>query len=207
MEYKTYIEGIAMIQKVLDKKYTDDQTDYYWVLLKDIPEENFMLGINILLRERDSPFLPTPADIRTFCTATRDTDLEIRIARAKLLVKNALNSVGTYESVAFDDPIIHLIIRDAGGWIKLGKMTLKEYEDYLKWDFPRLYKAYAANKTSDIPLFLEGISKNPKIHCIGEQEKTMKWIESYQKKHPEGKIASTDRMTIMLEDLKKGKVI
>jgi hypothetical protein len=205
VEYKTYLEGVKMIEKVLDKTFSDEQTDFYWVLLKDIPQEDFLLGINVMLRERESLFLPTPADIRKYCSATRDSDLEIRIARAKLLIKKAIGSAGIYTTVIFDDPIIHLIIRDIGGWIKFCKLGLKEYEDYMKWDLPRLYKAYASNKTADIPLYLEGLSEKQNISFIGDREKAEKWIISYKEKYIVPEIDK--KMGNLLENLGNKKVM
>ena len=90
--------------------------------------------------------------------------------------------IGTYVTVAFDDPIIHLVIRDFGGWIKLGMTDMEEFENLLKWDLPRLYKAYATRKNADIPLMLEGKADDKTVKYIGNEEKAKRWILSYQQK-------------------------
>lgn len=182
MREDIFWEGIKTIEAVLGKEFTDDQSRIYSMLLNDIPEENFINGINTMLRERVYSNLPMPADIRKYCLETREEDLDIRVAAARNKIKKAMNSVGTYTTVIFDDPIIHLVIRDFGGWIKLGMTDMEEFENLLKWDFPKLYKAYATRKNADIPLMLEGKADKKVIKYIGNEEKAKRWILNYQQK-------------------------
>lgn len=182
MREDIFWEGIKTIEAVLGKEFTDDQSRIYSMLLNDIPEENFINGINTMLRERVYSNLPMPADIRKYCLETREEDLDIRVAAARNKIKKAMNSIGTYVTVAFDDPIIHLVIRDFGGWIKLGMTDMEEFENLLKWDLPRLYKAYATRKNADIPLMLEGKADDKTVKYIGNEEKAKRWILSYQQK-------------------------
>lgn len=182
MREDIFWEGIKTIEAVLGKEFTDDQSRIYSMLLNDIPEENFINGINTMLRERVYSNLPMPADIRKYCLETREEDLDIRVATARNKIKKAMNSIGTYVTVAFDDPIIHLVIRDFGGWIKLGMTDMEEFENLLKWDLPRLYKAYATRKNADIPLMLEGKADDKTVKYIGNEEKVKRWILSYQQK-------------------------
>lgn len=182
MREDIFWEGIKTIEAVLGKEFTDDQSRIYSMLLNDIPEENFINGINTMLRERVYSNLPMPADIRKYCLETREEDLDIRVAAARNKIKKAMNSIGTYVTVAFDDPIIHLVIRDFGGWIKLGMTDMEEFENLLKWDLPRLYKAYATRKNADIPLMLEGKADDKTVKYIGNEEKARRWILSYQQK-------------------------
>lgn len=182
MREDIFWEGIKTIEAVLGKEFTDDQSRIYSMLLNDIPEENFINGINTMLRERVYSNLPMPADIRKYCLETREEDLDIRVAAARNKIKKAMNSIGTYVTVAFDDPIIHLVIRDFGGWIKLGMTDMEEFENLLKWDLSRLYKAYATRKNADIPLMLEGKADDKTVKYIGNEEKAKRWILSYIQK-------------------------
>jgi len=59
--------------------------------------------------------MPKPADLMR-CLAE---DAEQRALTAWLKVSDAIRRVGSYSSVAFDDPIIHAVIASQGGWIKL----------------------------------------------------------------------------------------
>lgn len=182
MTEEVFLEGIQIIEIVTGKKLSKDQLKIYGGLLGDVPDENFVIGINTMLRERVYSNLPMPADIRKYCLETREEDLDIRVATARNKIKKAMNSIGTYVTVAFDDPIIHLVIRDFGGWIKLGMTDMEEFENLLKWDLPRLYKAYATRKNADIPLMLEGKADDKTVKYIGNEEKAKRWILSYQQK-------------------------
>lgn len=189
MDLRIFMEGVALIETIHQATkgmnavaFTKPQLKLYKMLLDDIPEELFIQGINTMLRERPYTSLPSPAEIRKFCLGTREEDLNIRIAQAKNKLVGALDSVGTYATVVFDDPIIHLIIRDLGGWIKLGKMDRDDYEKFLTFEFPKLYKGYATRKNTDIPIMLKGISEDKTINYIGNKEKAQKWVLSYTEK-------------------------
>lgn len=189
MDLRIFMEGVALIETIHQATkgmnavaFTEPQLKLYKMLLDDIPDELFIQGINTMLRERPYTSLPSPAEIRKFCLGTREEDLNIRIAQAKNKLVGALDSVGTYAAVVFDDPIIHLIIRDLGGWIKLGKMDRDDYEKFLTFEFPKLYKGYATRKNTDIPIMLKGISEDKTINYIGNKEKAQKWVLSYTEK-------------------------
>ncbi|MDY3058879.1 MAG: DUF6475 domain-containing protein [Fusobacterium sp.] len=201
MREEIFWEGIGMIEIVTNKQFTDNQAKAYKLLLDDIPEDKFVNGINIMLRERVFSNLPMPADIRKYCLETREEDLEIRVFQARNKILKAISSVGTYTTVAFDDPIIHLIIRDFGGWIKLGMKDMEELENLLKWEFPKLYKAYAGRKNIDIPLMLEGRSDDKTVKYIGDKERALKWITVYQAKTEQ--LEDKKQIKGVIEDLRK----
>jgi hypothetical protein len=67
-------------------------------------------------------FMPKPADlIRMLGGTTQDAALQ---AWAK--VERAIRLVGSWPSVVFDDPLIHAVINDMGGWEKLCRHTSDE---------------------------------------------------------------------------------
>lgn len=215
MENVNFMLGMDMIQEVnrVTKgisavELTPEQLNVYKALLDDIPDDKFIHGIRTMLKERPYANIPSPGDIRKYCLETREEDLDIRVAAARNKIKKAMNSVGTYVTVAFDDPIIHLVIRDFGGWIKLGMTDMEEFENLLKWDLPRLYKAYATRKNADIPLMLEGKADDKTVKYIGNEEKAKRWILSYQQKverlenKPENK-NGVEAIECMVTSLKK----
>lgn len=83
-------------------------------------------------------FLPLPADIvKLIGGSTLDSAL---LAFAK--VDRALREVGSYRSVVFDDPLIHAVLRDMGGWVQLAQKTEKEWPFVAK-EFENRYRGYA----------------------------------------------------------------
>lgn len=181
----TFLEGIELIQVVTGKKLSEPQSKAYRILLDDIQDQDFVTGINNMLRERVYANFPMPAEIRDYCLGTRKEELDLRVAKAIIQIKKAVGIAGMYTTVAFDDPIIHLVIRDFGGWTKLCEKDLDEFENLLKWDLPKLYKAYACRENTDIPIMLEGKGADKTIRYIGDENKTKRWILAYSNKQLE----------------------
>jgi hypothetical protein len=82
-------------------------------------------------------FLPKPADVvKLIGGGTMDGAL---IAWSK--VDRAMRTIGPYETVVFDDPIIHAVLSDMGGWIELGKRTDDDWPFRAK-EFEARYRGY-----------------------------------------------------------------
>lgn len=98
-------------------------------------------------------FLPKPADVvKMLGGTTQDAAL---VAWAK--VDRAIRVVGTYESVAFDDALIHRVIEDMGGWVKLGQVTEDELPFRAK-EFETRYRGFRIRSESpEYPRVLIGI--------------------------------------------------
>ena len=69
----------------------------------------------------------------------------------------AIRSVGAYEDVVFDDPILHAIIQMEGGWIKLCLITESELP-YFKNRFTKIYISLKNIRVFDYPKMLTGIT-------------------------------------------------
>jgi len=92
-------------------------------------------------------FLPKPADVvKMLAGSSQDAAL---LAWTK--VENAVQRVGTYATVAFDDALIHRVIEDLGGWIPLGRVTVDEWP-FKRNEFVTRYRAYRAR--SETPPYL-----------------------------------------------------
>ena len=139
MEEKVFRQGIYLIETITGKAFGKNQVEIYRTLLEDIPESKFITGINNMLRERVFSNLPMPAEIREYSLGLKEDEMMVRINRAKLLLNKGISKAGIYNDVVFEDPVIHLCIDSIGGWINFCKKSSKEVEDWLKWDFPKLY--------------------------------------------------------------------
>jgi len=56
-------------------------------------------------------------------------------------VDKAVRQIGNYYDVVFDDPCIHKVITDMGGWVSLGQKTETEWP-FLQKEFETRYKGY-----------------------------------------------------------------
>ena len=108
-----------------------------------------------LMNPDTGQFLPKPADIiRMLSGRTQDT---AQAAWSK--VDEALRKVGTYQSVVFDDPLIHRVLYDMGGWIPLGMKTEEEWP-FVANEFRTRYQGYRiVGKMPEYPPKLVGIAE------------------------------------------------
>lgn len=108
-----------------------------------------------MLNPDSGMFEPRPAHIEALLRGTSSD----KSSRAWAAVNQAISSPGVYYSVVFDDPIIHLVVEDMGGWARFGIGT---YEDmkYIENHFKTAYKGYASRADKpQAPRKLIGISE------------------------------------------------
>jgi hypothetical protein len=101
-------------------------------------------------------FMPKPADIvKMLKGSTMDSAL---VAWSK--VDKAIRQVGTYESVVFDDPLIHRVLADMGGWQKVG-MADENGWPFLAKEFENRYRGYSMrNAKPEYPPVMVGIAQS-----------------------------------------------
>lgn len=96
-------------------------------------------------------FAPKVADIVRALQGTHgDRSL---LAWGKTL--QAMSAVGAWRDVVFDDPVIHAVVHDLGGWVKLCRTPTNELS-YLQHRFCQSYQAYATQQDLSYPAVLAG---------------------------------------------------
>lgn len=96
-------------------------------------------------------FVPKVADLARILQGT--TTDRAALAWGKCL--EAMGSVGAYTDVVFDDPAIHAVVEDLGGWPKLCRTELKEL-GYVQHRFCESHRAYIGRGKFDYPRRLMG---------------------------------------------------
>lgn len=96
-------------------------------------------------------FAPKPADLVRQLEGTA-TDRAM-LAWGKVL--DAVQRIGQYTDVVFDDPAIHAVIEDLGGWPKVCRVEMKELS-YLQHRFTEAHRAYTNKGAFDYPRRLMG---------------------------------------------------
>lgn len=106
------------------------------------------------VRNPDSgQFMPRPADVvKMIGGTTIDAALQ-----AWSKVDRAVRCVGPHRDVVFDDPLIHRVLLDMGGWTGLAMKTEREWPFVAK-EFENRYRGYARGPLPEYPPVLEGIS-------------------------------------------------
>lgn len=99
-------------------------------------------------------FPPMPADMVRLLQGTQaDRSL---LAWGKVL--EAIQRVGAYSSVVFDEPSIHAAIEDMGGWCKVCRSTMDELQ-FVQKRFTEAHRVYAARPGHPYPGRLIGESE------------------------------------------------
>ncbi len=146
---KKFLEYMTLLGELHDKKITQILLEAYWKSIEDIPDE---LAYKIFDQAiAMCKFFPKPADLRELAFGTADKD-PAELAWAK--VYSACSHIGFYDSVEFDDPVIHSVIKAMGGWPKLCMTN----ESEMKWkrkEFITLYNTLKGKQ--DHPDYLPGI--------------------------------------------------
>ena len=82
-------------------------------------------------------FIPKPADVvKMMGGTTQDAGL---VAWSKFA--RALESLGTYRTVVFDDPLIHRVVEDMRGWTVVGMCNAKDWP-FRENEFVTRYRGY-----------------------------------------------------------------
>lgn len=122
-------------------------------------------------------FAPKVADMVRALQGT-STD---RAAMAWGKVYEAMGSVGAYSDVVFDDPAIHAVIEDLGGWAKVCRTEINELS-YLQHRFQEAHRAYISRGGFEFQRRLTGDRSPdheyerygrplPRPYLIGDKEK------------------------------------
>ncbi|HWK72199.1 MAG TPA: DUF6475 domain-containing protein [Burkholderiaceae bacterium] len=99
-------------------------------------------------------FMPKIADVARMLTGT--TQDSALVAWAK--VDRGVRQVGTYADVVFDDPLIHRVLHDMGGWVGLGMKTDQDWP-FVAREFENRYRGYRMrNECPEYPAVLIGIA-------------------------------------------------
>ena len=155
-DFQKFREGIEGVYTFYNKEISTFALDVWWNALRAYDLSAVIESFNRHLMNPDAGmWLPKPADIvKMFGGRTQD-----RALMAWSKVDRAVRSVGNYESVAFDDPVIHRVIHEMGGWIGLGQKTEDDWPFVAK-EFENRYRGYAMrSETPDYPPTLIGIAE------------------------------------------------
>lgn len=152
-----FAKAMSVLAEYYVRELSDGVIGLYWQGLRSYSIDDIERAIARHIQNPDSgQFMPKIADIVRMIDGT--TQSASAIAWGK--VQRAIGSVGTYSSICFDDPCIHLALGDVGGWVEIGKCSNDELP-FLQSRFDKAYRAYRA-RNGDLPpypRYLPGISE------------------------------------------------
>lgn len=148
-----FIEIISGVYEFYHKTCTPFTLGVWWEALHnfDLPAIKHALNAHCVNTDVGQ-YLPKPADVvRTLRGSSLDSAM-----RAWSMVEKAVRSVGGYQTVVFDDPLIMVVIEEMGGWIAL--CATQEVElPFRANEFTKRYRGYRQQPgQADFPNKLPG---------------------------------------------------
>ena len=138
-EFCKLLVGIA---ELYDKRLTTAAQVLYWDLLKDYELDDIASALKAHTKSPDAgQYLPKPADI----IRQLEGDTESQAMRAWSKVQESIQRVGPYQMVVFDDPLIHAVITEMGGWIALCELLVDD-TPFRAREFVKRYRGYRAQR-------------------------------------------------------------
>ncbi len=128
-------------------------TDIYWQTLKSYEFEDVQKAFQAHIVNPDcGQFFPKPADIVRFIEGSGET----KSLQAWAKVEKAIVQIGSYQSVAFDDPLIHAVLEDMGGWVKLCSRNNTQMP-FCANEFQKRYMGFVSKRPKRHPKYLLGV--------------------------------------------------
>lgn len=159
-EFKDFRELMQGVHDFYGRDVTEFALSVWWQAMRpfDLAAVRDAMSRHVVNPDAGQ-FMPKPADVvRMIGGRTVDA-----AQRAWSKVDAAVRRVGTYQSVAFDDPVIHRVIEDMGGWILLGGKSEHDWP-FVAREFENRYRGYAMrNETPDYCARLVGIAESSNL--------------------------------------------
>lgn len=149
MNDQNFFKGhMLTLSEIHGKELSETLNSIYWKTLEPFTDEECEAAFKELILS--SKFFPKPADFLEILRGNK----EDQASRAWIKVVQSVRKIGHYQSVKFDDPVIHSVFKFWGGW----KTSADWKDSELKWkqkEFERLYVIMSGNGKH--PSYLPGL--------------------------------------------------
>lgn len=169
-QFDEFNELLDIVSEQYGKPLSSGAKMLYWQGLKDFDFKAIQQALFRHVRNPDSGmFMPKIADvIKMLQGTTQDSALA---AWAK--VDKAIRHKGTYVDVVFDDPIIHRVLHDMGGWVSLGLKTEDEWP-FVAREFENRYRGF--KQRGDIPDYPPVLTGIANAHNVAKGHKKEPYV-------------------------------
>lgn len=149
-----FAQLLELTAQLYDKRMHQAMLQIYWHALATYHFEVVRKGFNAHIQNPDSgQFFPKPADIIRHIIG----DSHTQSLGAWHKVMQGIKSAGAWSSVIFDDPIIHRVIEELGGWVLLCQ-TKADAMPFKQKEFQSRYRGYIGKVPPHFPRILMGIA-------------------------------------------------
>ncbi len=153
-DQEKFTQGLIILAEIYNRKLSSLLLHTYWKCLKKYSLAVFETTLWNFVKNPDvaKRGFPSPAE----WVKAIDGDAETKSLAAWTEIVKTIRHIGHYDSVIFNDPLIHRVIDDMGGWIFLCRQSERELI-FTQKEFERHYKKYDAIKELSVgPDYLTG---------------------------------------------------
>ena len=140
---------IMSVSEIYRLPFSSTTIEIYWRLLERFSIEDVSDAIHCHMEVCKYP--PTPADIIMAIGGSPKDQASLAWTKTA----DAIKFIGGHASVAFDDALIHAVIKDMGNWIKLCDIEDKQMP-FSQKEFQERYRRYINKNPPDHPKYLIG---------------------------------------------------
>lgn len=163
-DMKELIAVLSRVHDVYGKPYDPGVAELWFAALAQFTIEDVRIALTRHIQNPDTgQFMPKPADVVKMLHG--GTGVQGMAAWTK--VEQAIRLIGPYQSVVFDDPIIHRVIEDMGGWVRLASLPTDEDLKFAGLEFGKRYQGYKlrGGVGDEYPYRLVGIAEAHNAKC------------------------------------------
>jgi len=134
-DFAKFSEYMSILGEIVGDPSTDSRIKIYWKILSRYPAYHVFSGFERLYTQPKLFKFPVPGDI----IVQFQEDGETMALKAWGKAKKGIYQAGYMNSIKFDDPVIHSVIRIVfGGWVKFCSLQ----EDEARFYRPQFLRAY-----------------------------------------------------------------
>lgn len=151
LAFTAILVGIGV---VYDKEIAEQLIDIYWQALKRFDLNEVKQAVEKHINDPDSgQYFPKPAALIKLIVGSSQQ----QALQAWSKVYKAILAIGAYQSVVFDDYLIHAILGDMGGWVNLCLTSLKDLP-FKAQEFQKRYMMLLNKAPTSYPKYCCGIN-------------------------------------------------
>jgi hypothetical protein len=187
-EKESFGRLLIVTGEVYGKHVSPTLVNLYWRILQHYDWVDIRRAFRAYIENPDNgQYMPKPADLIRFIKGNSQS----RSLQAWSKVEKAIGHVGPYRSVVFDDEIIHAVLHEMGGWIRLCGISEKELPFTAK-EFQTRYTSLCNNPPNHFPKYFSGINEhlngqkgfqNEPLVLLGDHLKAKALLEGTTESH------------------------
>jgi len=192
-DYERFGQAMTATAEAYGIQFTPQRVAVYFEDRRDLEIDDVVRALGE--RRRASEFFPTIASLRT--AVLGDAKDQAVLAWDRYVA--AVGHIGSYQSVDFGDPVMHMTIVALGGWAgqaaRLPDPTSDDAEafGYQRHEFIERYRAYSRHLPGRTPAYLPGIFEITNNETRGSWDHAVDHREHVLALSPDGRRAIAQR--------------